>query len=102
MNFAKFGDMVKMDGGGGKMITLTQIDKWFKQADIFNKELTMTDTGLTFIKFKVRAIPYHDFLKFLEDLANQKDIPVEQLKEKLQTCGVPGTGKPKEGKETHG
>lgn len=92
VNFAKYGDSAKIDG---KTIMLSQIDKWFIQANIIDRKLTLTDTGLTFSKFKTRAIPYQDFLKFLEDLAEQKDIPMEQLKEKLQTCGVPGTGKGK-------
>lgn len=48
INFAKFGD-TKADG---KTITLTQIDKWFKQAPVFDKKLTTTDTGIAFNKFK--------------------------------------------------
>ena len=46
--FSKFGD-TKSDG---KTITLTQIDKWFKQAAIFDKKLTTTDTAIAFNKFK--------------------------------------------------
>ncbi|KAJ8922667.1 hypothetical protein NQ315_007699 [Exocentrus adspersus] len=88
-SFAKFGD-TKADG---KTITLTQIDKWLKQANVFTKTLTTTDTGITFGKFKSKTIAYGDFVKFLEDLANQKKIPVDELKEKLETCGEPGTNK---------
>lgn len=98
VNFAKMGESTKIDG---KTIMLSQIDKWFIQADIIDRKLTLTDTGLTFSKFRSKAISYQDFLKFLDDLAEQKDIPVEQLKEKLQTCGVPGVTKSK-GKEDKG
>lgn len=88
-NFSKFGD-TKSDG---KTITLSQIDKWFKQANVIDKKLTTTDTGITFNKFKSKTINYTEFLNFLEDLAQQKNIPVENIKDKLQTCGLPGTNK---------
>ncbi|XP_023017643.1 tubulin polymerization-promoting protein homolog [Leptinotarsa decemlineata] len=89
ISFAKFGD-TKADG---KTITLTQIDKWFKQAGVIDKKLTTTDTGITFNKFKSKTIGYTDFLNFIEDLAHQKNIPVDNIKEKLQECGLPGTNK---------
>lgn len=47
-NFSKFGDTKST----GKTITLTQCDKWMKQAGIFTKAVTTTDTGITFNKFK--------------------------------------------------
>lgn len=47
--FSKFGD-TKSDG---KTITLTQCDKWMKQAKIIDgKKITTTDTGICFNKFK--------------------------------------------------
>lgn len=47
--FSKFGD-TKSDG---KMITLSQSDKWMKQAGVIDKsKLTTTDTGIHFKKFK--------------------------------------------------
>ena len=48
MAFSKFGD-TKSDG---KFLTLTQSDKWMKQAKIFDKKLTTTDTAITFNKQK--------------------------------------------------
>lgn len=49
VNFSKFGDS-KSDG---KTITLTQIDKWLKQAKVIDgKKITTTDTGICFNKFK--------------------------------------------------
>ncbi|XP_060520111.1 tubulin polymerization-promoting protein homolog [Cylas formicarius] len=88
-NFAKFGDS-KADG---KTITLTQIDKWFKQAQVFDKKLTTTDSGICFNKFKSKTINFQNFLTFVEDLAQQKNIPVDNIKEKLMNCGLPGTTK---------
>lgn len=47
--FSKFGD-TKSDG---KMITLSQSDKWMKQAGVIDKsKITTTDTGIHFKKFK--------------------------------------------------
>ncbi|KAG5889161.1 hypothetical protein JTB14_038185 [Gonioctena quinquepunctata] len=89
ISFAKFGD-TKADG---KTITLTQIDKWFKQAGVIDKKITTTDTGITFNKFKSKTIAYNDFLSFLEDLAKQKNLQVDTIKDKLQDCGLPGMNK---------
>ncbi|RZC39396.1 p25-alpha domain containing protein [Asbolus verrucosus] len=88
-NFSKFGD-TKSDG---KTITLTQLDKWFKQGQVIGKKITTTDTGICFNKFKSKTIDFTTFNKFLEDLASQKSIPVAELTEKLTTCGLPGTTK---------
>lgn len=46
--FAKFGD-AQSDGKG---ITLKNADKWMKQANVFTKTFTTTDTGICFAKFK--------------------------------------------------
>nr|CAI5840719.1 unnamed protein product [Callosobruchus analis] len=87
--FAKFGD-TKADG---KTITLTQIDKWFKQAAIFDKRLTTTDTAISFGKLKSKTITFKDFCSFIDDLANQKKIPADEIKDKLVSCGQPGMNK---------
>ena len=46
--FSKFGD-IKSDG---KHITLSQSDKWMKQAKVIDKKITTTDTGIYFKKQK--------------------------------------------------
>lgn len=46
--FAKFGDS-KSDG---KLINLKNSDKWMKQANLFTKDFTTTDTAISFAKFK--------------------------------------------------
>lgn len=47
--FSKFGD-TKSDG---KHVTLSQSDKWMKQAKVIDgKKVTTTDTGIYFKKFK--------------------------------------------------
>lgn len=85
--FSKFGD-TRSDG---THITLTQADKWMKQASVIDgKKITTTDTGICFNKFKSKSIQYGDFVKFVDDLANYKKMDSQQLKTKLTSCGSPG------------
>lgn len=84
--FSKFGDC-KSDG---KQITLSQSDKWMKQAKVIDKQITTTDTGIHFKKFKLQKIGLSDYKKFLEDLAKTKNIPMGDIVTKLSTCGTPG------------
>lgn len=46
--FAKYGDK----NSDGKTITLSNSDKWMKQASVFDKKLTTVDTGICFKKLK--------------------------------------------------
>lgn len=86
--FAKFGDP-KSDG---KHITLSNSDKWMKQAKVIDgKKITTTDTGIYFKKLKSQKVGIEDYKKFLEDLAKNKKIDVEEIKNKLSSCGQPGT-----------
>lgn len=89
-HFSKFNDS-KSDG---RTITLTKLDKWLKQAQLIDKHLTMTDTGICFNKFRSRTISYSEFLVFLEDLSARKNIPLDEIKFKLVDCGLPGFVKP--------
>lgn len=85
--FSKFGD-TKSDG---KLITLSQSDKWMKQAKIFdNKKITTTDTGIHFKKLKSLKVGYLDYLKFLEDLATTRKVDLSEIKSKMANCGAPG------------
>lgn len=85
--FSKFGD-VKSDG---KLITLSQSDKWMKQAGVIDKKITTTDTGIHFKKLKSVKVSLVDYSKFLEDLAKAKGIEVAEIKNKLAGCGAPGS-----------
>lgn len=85
--FSKFGD-VKSDG---KLITLSQSDKWMKQAGVIDKKITTTDTGIHFKKLKSVKVSIIDYQKFLEDLAKVKGVDVAEIKKKLAGCGTPGS-----------
>ncbi|XP_060519782.1 tubulin polymerization-promoting protein homolog [Cylas formicarius] len=85
--FAKFGDP-KSDG---KQITLSNSDKWMKQAKVIDgKKITTTDTGIYFKKLKSLKVGIVDYRKFLEDLAKNKKVEYEEIKGKLANCGPPG------------
>lgn len=86
--FAKFGDS-KADG---KAISLSQSDKWMKQAKVIDgKKITATDTGIYFKKLKSLKLGLVDYQKFLDELAKAKKVDVAEITEKLIACGPPGT-----------
>lgn len=84
--FSKFGD-TKSDG---KHLTLSQSDKWMKQAKVIDKKITTTDTGIHFKKLKSMKLSFDDYNKFLDDLAKTKKVELEEIKSKLANCGAPG------------
>lgn len=84
--FSKFGDS-KSDG---KHITLSQSDKWMKQAKVIDKKITTTDTAIHFKKHKAIKLAIGEYSKFLEELAAAKKIEVSEIKGKLSSCGAPG------------
>jgi hypothetical protein len=85
--FSKFGD-VKSDG---KQITLSQSDKWMKQAGVIDKKITTTDTGIYFKKMKSMKVGFVDYSKFLDELAKIKGVEASEVKSKLANCGTPGS-----------
>ncbi|XP_053677490.1 tubulin polymerization-promoting protein homolog [Anopheles nili] len=84
--FSKFGD-TKSDG---KHVTLSQSDKWMKQAKVIDKKITTTDTGIHFKKLKSMKLTFEDYNKFLDDLAKTKKVELEEIKSKMANCGAPG------------
>ncbi|XP_052872795.1 tubulin polymerization-promoting protein homolog [Anopheles cruzii] len=84
--FSKFGD-TKSDG---KHLTLSQSDKWMKQAKVIDKKITTTDTGIHFKKLKSMKLTIDDYNKFLDDLAKTKKVELEEIKSKMANCGAPG------------
>ncbi|OXU24814.1 hypothetical protein TSAR_016593 [Trichomalopsis sarcophagae] len=73
-----------------KLLPLSQIDKWLYKAQILDlHNVTTTDTGLCFFKFRKRAINYEEFLEYIRDLANIKKLKLDDIKHKLRTCALP-------------
>ncbi|KAG7190365.1 hypothetical protein KM043_006476 [Ampulex compressa] len=85
--FSKFGDP-KSDG---KLITLSQSDKWMKQAKVIDgKKITTTDTGIYFKKHKSTKLGLEQYKAFLEELAKSKKVDLAEMKKKMASCGPPG------------
>ncbi|GLV33929.1 ringmaker [Carabus blaptoides fortunei] len=85
--FSKFGDS-KSDGTA---ITLSNSDKWMKQANVIGKKITTTDTGICFNKFKSRTLNLPTYEKYLAELAKYKNVEVDEIINKMISCGTPGT-----------
>lgn len=94
--FSKFGD-TKSDG---KHLTLSQSDKWMKQAKVIDKKITTTDTGIHFKKLKSMKLSFIDYNKFLEDLAKTKKVELDEIRNKMANCGAPGVHNVTPGKAT--
>lgn len=88
--FAKFGDIKS----SGDAITLSNIDKWLKQAKVVDgKKVTTTDTGIYFkqIAKTKRNVNFKEFGTFIETLAKNKKLELPDIHRKLSACGAPGT-----------
>jgi len=87
--FSRFGDTAS----DGKHITLSNGDKWMKQAKVVDgKKVTTTDTSICFKKlFKTqKKVGLDEFKNYVEELAKSKKIEPQELLDKLTNCGPPG------------
>ncbi|GFT76057.1 tubulin polymerization-promoting protein homolog [Nephila pilipes] len=86
--FARFGDR-ESDG----TITLKNIDKWLKQADLLDKKggVTHADTAITFSKIvkNKKRMDLNEFQEFIETLATDKKMESKELTDKLIATGEP-------------
>ncbi|XP_076322401.1 tubulin polymerization-promoting protein homolog [Tachypleus tridentatus] len=88
--FAKFGD----SKSAGETITLSNSDKWFKQAKVIDgKKITTTDTGIYFKQAakNKKSLNTFEYNQFLEIIAKNKKVSVDEIKQKLATSGPPAT-----------
>lgn len=75
---------------GAKLMPLSQSDKWLFSARILDTvKVTTTDTGLIFFKFRKRAISYEEYLRYLKDLAEYKNLDFKTMKYKMERSGKP-------------
>ncbi|XP_013791794.1 TPPP family protein CG45057-like [Limulus polyphemus] len=88
--FAKFGD----SKSAGETITLSNTVKWFKQAKIIDgKRITTTDIGIYFkqVAKTKKALNMKEFNQFLETIAKNKKVSVDEIRQKLASSGPPAT-----------
>jgi len=64
---------------------------WNRPKSSTAKKITTTDTGIYFKKFKSLKLSLPDYQKFLDELAKAKKVEVAEIKEKMISCGPPGT-----------
>ena len=86
--FSKFGD----SGSTGTQITLSQSDRWLRQAKVIDGwNVTTIDTAIAFRKISTGSIwlEYKLWRQFLEDLTKQKHLKMPHLIDKLEKCGKP-------------
>ncbi|KAL4717664.1 hypothetical protein ACJJTC_000813 [Scirpophaga incertulas] len=75
----------------GTTISLYRSDYWMRQAKIIDdRKITMTDTGILFNKFSKSELTFEEWLEFLTDLCELKELDEELIKETLTNCGLPG------------
>ncbi|CAL7942399.1 unnamed protein product [Xylocopa violacea] len=73
-----------------QLLPLSQSDKWLISARILDMvTLTTTETGLAFFKYRKRALSFDEYLTYLKDLAESKNLDFDEMKYKMQTCGKP-------------
>lgn len=86
--YAKFGN-AKNDG---IQITLTNIDKWLKEAAVIDgKKVSTTDTAILFQRFQCKTIDFKQFLTFIDSLGKECKLNSEEIIAKLSKSGIPGT-----------
>ncbi|XP_036335560.1 uncharacterized protein LOC118745975 [Rhagoletis pomonella] len=71
-------------------ILLSQIDFWLDQAKLLKTVFTMTETGMTYMKFKKWRLDFEEFLDFLNLICQDKDIKIDDVKQALLEAGPPG------------
>ena len=86
--FSTFGD----SGSSGRQITLSQSDRWLRQAKVIDGwNLTTIDTVIAFRKISKGSIwlEYESCRVFLDYLSKQKHLNISEVIEKLEVCGRP-------------
>ena len=80
--FSKFGD----SGSDGAQITLSQSDKWLRQANVIDGwTISTTDTAIAFRKISRGSIwlEYNPWREFLEELCQRKGLDMKDIVHKL-------------------
>jgi hypothetical protein len=84
--FSKFGD----SGSTGFQITLSQTDRWLRQAQVIDGwNVTTIDTAIAFRKISKGSIwlEYKLWRAFIEYLSKQKHLNISKVIDKLEKCG---------------
>ena len=77
--FSKFGE----SGSDGSQITLTQSDKWLRQAKVIDGwNVTTTDTAIAFRKVSRGSLElsFNSWKQFLQELATRRSLCLQKVK----------------------
>ncbi|XP_044259933.1 uncharacterized protein LOC123008252 [Tribolium madens] len=79
--------------GMNKTIAVPQLNKWFKQARVFNEFITHEEIEKTFSSMRLNQIDYKTFVQFLRYLFETKNKirPLSYYVAKLISCGPPSS-----------
>ena len=86
--FSKFGG----SGSHGAQITLSQSDKWLRQAKVIDSwNVTTTDTAIAFRKISRGSIwlDYISWREFLEEFTSRTRLDFQDVVDRLEMCGAP-------------
>lgn len=89
--FMKFADARSF----GRLITLRQIDRWMRQANVFDEKISPVDTSGHYKRMKSAKLNFFQYENFLQNLASGKEVGFDEMKNKLIGCGEPVLPKPK-------
>ena len=94
--FLQFELFSKFGGSGGysegSQITLSQSDKWLRQAKVIDSwHVTTTDTAIAFRKISRGSIwlDYIAWREFLEEFTSRAKLDYQQVVDRLEMCGAP-------------
>ena len=85
--FSRFGHLNSQTRAQGDLITLSQSDKWLRQAKVIDGwNVTTTDTAIAFRKISRGStrLSYPGWLVFLRELAETKKLPLPQVWARLE------------------
>lgn len=83
--FANFGT-TRFDG---TCISLSQSDRWMKQAKVLGADISPVDTAIYFAKQRLPRLRLAEYFRFLEDLTSKKEGLFQDTKSKMTSCGPP-------------
>ncbi|KAI4501251.1 hypothetical protein M0802_003624 [Mischocyttarus mexicanus] len=73
----------------GRRISLSQSDKWMRQAQIFDDKVTQADTALAFNNLHRETLPIEEYKKFIDNFAEAKRLDSAAILDKMTKCGPP-------------
>ncbi|PZC75935.1 hypothetical protein B5X24_HaOG205328 [Helicoverpa armigera] len=89
--FDKFAKLFDNDRDG-TTIDLYRSDYWLRQSNVLeDRALTMTDTGIAWMKFSKTELTYDEWYQILADFCTSRGLDRASVEAALTNCGLPGS-----------